>query len=114
MRTYGRIVQPNGSLLWVEVLPDANGDFSYGWITTLIQCLKLSLGESPVYGNYGIPAQKSVITQIFPDFYVTQTQQQFAPYFASLTVQKLQSTTPSYNIRAVLNNGTIVQATIAI
>jgi len=57
--------------------------------------------------------KRSVIQQLFPDFYVLQTQQKFSPHFASLTVQKLQTTTPSYNIRVLLNNGVTVQATIA-
>ncbi|MDW9203687.1 hypothetical protein SE956_01415 [Escherichia coli] len=30
---------------WVAVESDANGDFSYGWLTTLIQTLKLGLGS---------------------------------------------------------------------
>jgi len=98
MRTYGRITNNDGSLSWVEVQTAANGDNSQIYLTTLIQCLKLVLGESPFYANYGIPAIQSVLTQIFPDFYVTQTQSQFAPYFASLLVYKQASATPTYNI----------------
>ena len=88
MRTYGRVKNSDGSLTWVEVQTDANGHDDYVWLTTLIQCLKLNIGESPFYASYGIPARQSVLQQIFPDFYVTQAQIQFSPYFSSLVVSK--------------------------
>ena len=114
MRTYGRITNSDGTRSWVEVNQDSSGNFEYGYVTTLIQCLKLSLGESPFYANYGIPAQRSIITQIAPDFYVTQTQQQFSPYFASLLVSKQQAAlNPTYDINVVLTNGTTFQQTVA-
>ena len=113
MRTYGRVINPDGSRTWVEVLPNPAGFNDYIYITTLIQCLKLALGESPFYANFGIPAQQAVIQQIFPDFYVMQTQQQFASFFASLTVTKVSSPTPTYNINIVTTIGTKIQAEIA-
>ncbi|MCN3073292.1 hypothetical protein MLN10_17095 [Escherichia coli] len=64
MRTWGRVIDANGNKKWVAVESDANGDFSYGWLTTLIQTLKLGLGESPFYANYGIPAQQCIVQQI--------------------------------------------------
>lgn len=114
MRTYGRILNSDGTRSWVEVQQDSNGNFEYGMVTTLIQCLKLSLGESPFFANYGIPAQRSVITQIFPDYYVTQTQQQFSPYFASLLVSKQVAVDPTYNIDVTFTNGTKFQQTVAV
>lgn len=114
MRTYGRTRNPDGSLSWVEIVSDANGNFEYGYATTLIQVLKLSLGESPFYANYGIPAQRSVIQQVFPDFYVTVTQQQFAPFFASLTITKENSTTPTYDINVVTTYGTKINQQVAV
>ena len=129
MRTWGRITVSEqssaigefvigesaigGSKQWVEVTPDVNGDESYIWLTTLIQCLKLSIGESPFHADYGIPAQRSVIQQLFPDFYVNQTQGQFAQYFASLSVQKVANAQPTYKINALLNNGATVQIQVA-
>ncbi|HDW2952294.1 TPA: hypothetical protein RL789_005874, partial [Escherichia coli] len=47
MRTWGRVTDANGNKKWVAVESDTSGDFSYGWLTTLIQTLKLGLGESP-------------------------------------------------------------------
>ena len=108
MRTYGRVAG-----VWTEVDTDANGNSEYVLITTLIQVLKLNLGESPFYANYGIPAQQSVIQQIFPDFYVNVTQQQFAGFFASLSISKVPSTTPTYNVNLTTTQGTKFQAEIA-
>lgn len=113
MRTWGRV---NG--IWTEVQTDANGHDDYVWITTLIQCLKLSPGESPFFSNYGIPAQQSLVTQIFPDFFVALTQSQFAQYFATLNVSKQPpakgTNNPTYLINLITNQGTVVNQTIAV
>lgn len=103
MRTYWNI---SGS--WVEVDTDANGFDDAVWLATLTQVLKLSPGESPFFADYGIPAQQSVITQVFPDYYVTQTQAQFAPRFASLIVTKLPGREPAYRINVIANQGAII------
>ncbi|UCF25188.1 MAG: hypothetical protein JSV72_07225 [Ralstonia sp.] len=113
-RTYGRVVNADGTYKWTQVSTDANGNSDAVYLTTLIQCLKLNLGESPFFANYGIPAHPSVLTQVFPDFYVNQTQQQFAPYFASLTITKTNSTTPTYNIQAITHNGATISASIPV
>lgn len=96
----------------MEVTTDADGFNDYVWITTLIQCLKLSPGESPFYSNHGIPAQRSVIQQVFPDYYVAQTQQQFAPYFAALIVSKLPNAEPTYRIDITTQQGVQLQMNI--
>ncbi len=105
MRTYGRIKNIDGTYTWQVVQTAPNGDNSAVWLTTLIQCLKLILGESPFYANYGIPAIQSVIQQLFPDFYVTQTQTQFAQYFASLIISKQPSATPTYLVNIITKQG---------
>lgn len=110
MRTYGRVTNPTtGVKTWVQVTTDANGNNDEVWIVTLIQCLKLNLSESPFYANYGIPAAPSVISQIFPDFYVAQTQSQFSQYFTSLVVAKVAGSSPVpapvYNINVLTNSG---------
>ena len=100
--------------VWVEVDSDPiNGD-SYIWITTLIQNLKLSPNESPFFAANGIPAQQSVITQIYPDYYVAQLQQQFAQYFSSLQITKVQATSPTYKINAITLSGTVLNEVIAV
>lgn len=114
MRTYGRVVNQDGSKSWVVVQTDANGFDDWVWVTTLLQVLKLNLGESPFYANYGIPAKPSIVQQVFPDFYVSRTQQQFAPRFASLSLAKLPSTTPTYSLQATLNQGAQVSATVQV
>ena len=123
MRTYGRVPKlTNGAQLidpstgapalqWVEVdtTPDGFNDLVYA--TTLVQCLQLELGESPFYGNYGIPGRQSVIQQIAPDFYMMQTQAQFASFFANLTIAKIATPkgyavgTPAYRFVATTHAG---------
>lgn len=115
MRTYGRVYDEFGGYKWVEVDTLPNGNNDRVWLTTLIQCLKLNLGESPFFANYGIPAHPAIIQQIFPDFYVSRTQQQFAPYFASLIITKVPNTEePTYNVNAVLNDGTKINMDIPV
>ncbi|WP_236668286.1 MULTISPECIES: hypothetical protein [Burkholderia] len=105
----------DGSYQWVAVTTDANGYNDNVYLTTLCQVLKLNLGESPFYANYGIPAQQTVVTQVFPDFYAMTTQQQFAPYFASLAITRVNgSFPPVYNIQAVAHSGAQLTATVAI
>jgi hypothetical protein len=115
LRTYGRVGQVNGiGGTWVTVSTDSTGDSSNVYLTTLCQTLKLNLNESPFFANYGIPAQQSVITQVFPDYYATQTQTQFAPFFASLVITRIQgSNPPTYNVQAVCHNGAVLTATVA-
>ena len=113
MRTYGRVTDERGKTTWVEVTTDASGANDYVWVTTLIQCLKLNLGESPFYANYGIPAHPSIVQQIYPDFYVAMTQQQFSGYFASLVVAKVNGVgKPFYRINVTTNQGVKVAADI--
>ena len=102
MRTWGR-VQNEGT--WVEVTTDANGFDDAVWLTTLAQVLLLNLGESPFFAGYGIPAQQSVVTQIFPDYYVLQTQNLFAQYFASLIINREPGPEPVYSVQVVTQQG---------
>lgn len=114
MRTYGRIYNSDGTYKWVEVTTDANGDHSNVWLTTLAQTLRLNLGESPFYANYGIPAYQSVVTQVMPDYYAMKTQQQFSGHFASLIIAREPgSFPPVYNVTAVCNSGAILTAQVA-
>jgi len=93
---------------WVEVDTDVNGFNDAVWLTTRAQVLKLGLNESPMFGNFGIPAQQSVVTQVFPDYYVTQTQQQFAGYFLALIITRLSGVDPTYQVDATANPGAIL------
>lgn len=114
MRTWGRVYSEDGSYVWQEVSTDANGFNDDVYLTTLVQALKLNLGESPFYANVGIPQYQTIVTQVFPDFYVSQIQTQFAPNFASLTITRvLGSFPPVYNVNAVCHSGAIINQTIA-
>jgi len=114
MRTYGRTTDEFGNKTWVVVTTDANGFNDNVYLTTLAQVLKLNLGESPFFGNYGIPAHPSVVQQVFPDYYVQITQQQFAQYFASLIVSKASSPSPVYNINVITHYGAIPEIQIPV
>jgi hypothetical protein len=115
MRTYGRLYNADGSYSWTVVETDENGFNDNVYLTTLVQTLKLNLGESPFFGNYGIPATQSVVQQIFPDFYAALTQQQFAPYFASLTIARVTgSAPPVYNVTATCHSGAVLSEKVAV
>ncbi len=115
MRVYGRTTDELGNKQWFVVTTDADGNNEYVYATALVQVLKLNLGESPFYGNYGIPAKQSIIQQIAPDFYIAFTQQQYSKYFASLIIYKLPTTfppVPTYNANVLMTNGTRFQVFI--
>lgn len=110
MRTYGRL---NGK--WVIVQTDASGDDTAVWITTLVQCLKLFLNESPFYAQYGIPAKDSILQQIAPDYYVSRTQQQFSSFFASLVITRRTGViTPTYDVALITKQGATLQFGVAV
>jgi hypothetical protein len=121
VRTWGRnySIPPSdtgpGTYTWVEVDTQPDGSNDYVWLTTLIQCLKLTPGESPFYAQYGIPARQSVMMQIQPDFDVAKTQAQFAGHFASLQIVRQPATfppKPTYQVNVILNNGTALQVPV--
>jgi hypothetical protein len=123
MRTYGRIV-PNVLFpdvkKWVQVNTDSNGYNDMVWLTTLIQVVKLNLGESPFFANYGIPAHPSVVSQVAPDLYLNRIQQQFAQYFLTLIVSKLPNQpdpdvgapSPTYNISIITTYGAFLSQVV--
>ena len=127
MRTYGRIFalnpdgtkrkpQPAGYPQWVEVQTDpATGSNSWVYVTALCQVLQGNLGESPFYANYGLAAQQSVIQQIAPDYSISQTQQQFSQYFASLIISRDPAAAgPTYEVNATTFEGTPVSVTVQV
>lgn len=115
MRTYGRVTNPDGSRTWQVVTTDANGNDDMVWLTTLVQTLLLNLGESPFFAQYGIPAQQSVMQQVFPDYYVGVTQQAFSSYFASLLISKLSNPlVPSYQINVTTHQGVKLNPSVPI
>lgn len=115
MRVWGRIYAADGTYTWQEVETDANGYNDNVYLTALVQVLKLNLGESPFYADQGIPAYQTVITQVYPDYYVMQIQAQYAPFFASLIIVPQQNvTSPAYNIQAVTHSGAILEAQVPV
>jgi HSP20 family molecular chaperone IbpA len=79
-----------------------------------LQCLQLNLGESPFYAAFGISAQQAVIQQLWPDYDVARTQQQFAPYFAALIISRVPGAQkPTYKVNVTTNTGVKISATVA-
>lgn len=114
LRSYGRTYDADGNATWVEVTTDANGYNDQVYLTTLAQVIKLNLNESPFYANYGIPQIQTIITQVFPDYYMMQTQTQFSSYFATLAITRVPNTSPpQYNVTAVCHSGAVLSTTIA-
>ena len=116
MRTYGRTRDVrSGKKKWWVVSTDYNGYNDSVWLTTLAQVCKLNLGESPFFANFGIPAHPSVVLQVYPDFYMVRTQQQFASHFAALILTKQEDAVdednrpaPSYLIYVLTNYGSLI------
>ena len=101
--------------LWVEVDTDSSGNNDLVYLTTLCQVLKLSLGESPFYSNYGLPARQSVMQQVWPDYYVALVQQTFSPYFSMLAISKQTgTTTPTYNVTVITHSGVSLSAVVQV
>ena len=99
--------------MWTEIQTDASGNTDVVYVVTLIQTCLLVLGESPFYASYGIPGSQSVMQQVFPDYYIAQIQQQYAPYFVSLTIAKQPSTTPTYGITAITHAGVVLTGLVS-
>lgn len=114
MRVWGRVFNSDGTYTWTEVSTDANGNNDLVMLTALIQCLLLNLGESPFYANFGIPQIPTIISQVYPDYYVNLIQQQYAPNFASLTIARVSlSFPPTYKIQVITHAGVQLSAEIA-
>lgn len=104
MRTWGRAA--DGS--WHEIT-----DTARVWLATLVQTLRLEQNESPLYGNFGLPARQSVNTQIAPDAAVARTQSQYAPHFASLVVSAdTTAQQPTYSVLATAPDGSTINSPI--
>ena len=124
MRVWGRVYDPLDPFnwTWVQVNTDLDGSNDKVYLTALVQVLKLSLGESPFYGDYGIPGAQSVLTQIAPDYYASLTQQRYAQYFASLIITRVddapatlkEAPVPTYDVRVVTHFGVILEANTAV
>lgn len=114
MRTWGRVYAEDGTWTWTEVTTTPEGQNDFVYLTTLVQVLKLNLGESPFYANYGIPAHESVVQQVAPDYYIAVTQQQFSQYFAALLIYKESGDPPTYRINVTTNAGVKLNASVPI
>lgn len=120
LRTYGRVTDATGARWWTQVNPDPQGYDDSIYLTALIQCCKLNYGESPFFGDWGIPAHPSVLKQVPPDYYMALMQQRFAPYFLSLVISRVPTNLqtikdpfiPTYSIQCQFHSGAVVSTTV--
>ena len=115
LRVWGRTGQVNGvGGTWTAVTTTPSGDNSMVYLTAICQTLKLSVGESPFWASSGIDGPQAVMTQIAPDFYATQVQTFYAPFFASLIINRVLGVNPpTYTVRAITKAGAVLTATVA-
>jgi hypothetical protein len=115
MHTWGRVYADDGTYTWSKVSTDANGNNDQVMITALCQELKLNLGESPFYADRGIPAYRSVMTSIFPDYNSSLIQQRYAQYFAGLIITRdTTKTNPTYKVLVTTKSGAIITNSVAV
>jgi hypothetical protein len=121
MRVWGRRYNAQKTAYeWVQVNTDANGFNDAVYVTALAQVLQLNTGESPFWANYGIPAIRSITLQLFPDLAVYFIQQQYAKYFASLKIGKIEAVneynvqTPVYQVNIITQSGSIINFNVPI
>jgi hypothetical protein len=122
MRAFGRTRDVlTGKKTWIQVNTDVNGHNDMVLLTALVQCLKLNLGESPFWADWGIPAYTSIITQIHPDLYLALMQQRFAPYFMTLMMEKMEDVVdesrrpaPYYSITVITNYGATLETMVPV
>lgn len=114
MRVYGRTTDALGNKTWVVVTTDQNGYNDAVNLTWLAQVLKLNLEESPFYGAWGIPQYQTIVTQVFPDYYVMQVQQQFSEMFAALTISRTSpvGNAPVYAVNVTTHYGSLLSVTV--
>ncbi len=113
MRVWGRTTNSDGTKTWVEVSTASNGSNQAVYITWLAQVIKLILGESPFHANWGIPQQQTIVTQVFPDFYVMNIQTQFSGLFAALMMYRIPNTfPPQYQVAITTKTGASVELVV--
>ncbi|QDH14162.1 hypothetical protein E3E12_08125 [Formicincola oecophyllae] len=105
MRVWTRQWQPGGKRRWVATTGNQ------ALIAWLQNALLLELGESPFHVDWGIPVTNSLVTRIWPTFYLEQTVGRFRDYFASLQVAPTagadtENGPPDYTISAIFTDGT--------
>ena len=109
MRVWGRETQSDGTRKWVAYGDNYDGGTDLAYFIWLQQALLLHVGESPFNTSWGGWSLSGLARAVYPDIYMTQTQQRMAPYFSSLSIKRVSSATEntvSYDVAATMLNGT--------
>lgn len=121
-RVFGRTTDVlTGKKTWVEVTTDRAGYNDAVYVTALAQCLLMNTGESPFFGNWGIPAHQSVQSQTSPDYHVALMQTRYSQFFASLIITKSPTTftrttesPPTYDVRIMCHSGAFISFSLPV
>lgn len=103
MRVWTRVMGSDGKRTWQPV------DNDQGNIAWLQNSLLLQLGESPFWADWGIPVQQTLVSRVWPDYYLNMTQQRFRDVFPTLQITRRDGgngADPVYDISIILNDGT--------
>lgn len=104
MRVWTRVRQSDGTRRWQAV----DGDQAN--IAWLQNALLLQLGEAPFNAEWGLPIRDTLVTQVWPDYYVNLTKQRFRDTFPMLQITRERNGKQAdlgYSVRALLNDGTL-------
>lgn len=112
-RVWGRVHNANGTRTWNAYETSDSGSDDMPNFIWLQNVLLLQLNESPFYSDWGVPVHKTLATQIFPDYYMSLTQQRFAQYFASCIITRVATDQPEYQVSIVTKTGIKVDQTLS-
>ncbi len=93
---------------WTAFETDSSGSDDLPNLIWLQNALLLNTNESPFYADWGIPVRRTLITGIFPGYYVALTQNRFSKYFASCVITQATSTVVtniSYSVNVTTKSG---------
>ena len=112
-RVWGRVHNNDGTRTWQAYETSDSGSDDLPNFIWLQNALLLNTNESPFYANWGVPVQQTMITQIFPDYYMNLMQQRFSQYFASCVISRVTSKDATYQVNIVTNSGITVNQTLS-
>ncbi|UMM63143.1 hypothetical protein [Aristophania vespae] len=104
MRVWTRQFQSDGTRKWVAVTGNQ------AIIAWLQNNLLLQLGESPFYADKGLPVTQSLISRIWPDYYLNQLQEFFRDYVSTIQITRDTSVVNdglSYKILVIFKDGSL-------
>lgn len=104
-RVWARIHNDDGTRTWQAIettSAGSNDNLNFIWLQNV---LLLNINESPFYSDWGVPVHQTMVSQILPDYYMSLIQRRFSEYFASVIINRISATTPTYSISVTSATG---------